>query len=57
MLKKVNMQPLLWVYKGLVVIVWWGCGVIRGLKSIICGLDKEVLWYVCKSWGLRVFVE
>ena len=39
------------------VIVGKGCGVIRELKSIICDIDKEVLWYVYKSGVLRVFVE
>lgn len=37
-LKSEGLQPLLWVYKGLVVVVKRGCGVIRGLIFLICDI-------------------
>ena len=32
------MQTQLQVYEGFVVVVRWGCGMIRGLKILICDL-------------------
>ena len=46
------MQPLLWVCKGLVVVLKRGCSLIGRSKSIICDLDKNLQWYFVKGGGL-----
>ena len=34
--------PHLRVWVGVGVVLWWGCGMIRGVGFIICGLEKEL---------------
>ena len=49
--------PVFKVYKGLLVIVWWGCGLITRLKVRICAIKYILRWYIVKSWCLGDFLK
>ena len=51
------MVPLFGDCKGLVVVIRWGCGVIREVKILICDLERLLRFYLSLSEGLRVFVR
>ena len=44
-LKLVNLQPLLQSCEGLVVVLYRGCGVIRGSKLSIFDQESRLRWY------------
>ena len=52
-----GVRPLFWVYKGFVVIVWWGCTIITESRVIIYDLYVQFRWYVVKSLLLKGFLK
>ena len=48
------MGPVFGFYKGLVVIVWWGAGLIIEVKLTIFDCESLLLWYFGDSWGFKV---
>ena len=46
-----DMQPILWYYKGFVVIKRKGCDNIGGLKFIIIDLNCQLTWYFGENRG------
>ena len=38
------------------MVLWGGCGMIRGAKSIICGRERRLRWYVTKGGGVEWFL-
>ena len=55
-LKNRRLQPLFWVYKGLVVVVRRGCGLIEDPKSQILDFEGVLQGYLVKSGGLDAFI-
>ena len=55
--KSKGVWPGFKVYKGFVVVLWWGCGVIRGEKLVICDIDSLLRWYMIKSLLFKCFLK
>ena len=55
-LKNRRLQPLFGFCKGLVVILWWGCGWFEESKSQILDFEGVLQGYLVKSGGLDAFI-
>ena len=51
-----GVQPLLYFWEPLVVVVRRGCGVIGVSESVICYLDKDLRWYMVESGYFKGFM-
>ena len=53
----VNARPTFSFYVLFVVVVWWGCALIKEPKTEISYIESKLLWYVFKCEVFkRVFV-
>lgn len=51
-LKVGSVEPLLWYWEYVLVVVRWGCEGFGGLKVLICDLEYILRWYILESEGL-----